>query len=134
MISTLARQNWPSAAVAFVAMGAWAMFVNRAHGWSSILAAGAVQGVLSACITLGLKRLIETLMPLFSGWSARVLPPLACCLTSVVLLSAIHCLSGTPEIAATMAVPVIVSTLYAAAYTHILYRHAARMAAGASYE
>jgi hypothetical protein len=134
MISDLARQNLPSAAAAFVAMGAWAMFANRAHGWSDILLAGMVQGALSACITQGLKRLIETLMPMFSGWLARVAPPLACCAASVALLSAIHTLSGTPEIAATMAVPVLVSTLYATAYTHILYRHRITFGAGANHE
>jgi hypothetical protein len=134
MIGDLARQNLPSAAMAFVAMGAWAMFANRAHGWSDILLAGLVQGALSACITLGLKRLIEATMPLFSGWPARVAPPLACCATSIALLSAMHTLSGTPEIAATMAVPVLVSTLYATAYTHILYRHRITFGAGANHE
>lgn len=134
MISDLSRQNLPSAAAAFVAMGAWAMFANRAHGWPDILLAGMVQGALSACITLGLKRLIEALMPMFSGWLARVAPPLACCVTSIALLSAIHTLSGTPEVVATMAVPVLVSTLYAAAYTHILHRRAMTLGPGASHE
>lgn len=98
-------------------MGAWAMIANRAHGWTSILSSGLVQGVLSATITLLMKHLIEALVRRLAGWAARVVPPCACFVLSIALLSTIHAIVGTPEIIATMIVPVTVATVYGAIYT-----------------
>lgn len=117
MSQGITGKNWLHAAGGFVLMGAWAMVANRAHGWTSILSSGIVQGIMSATITLVMKQLIEALARRSSGWQARVAPPLACFALSVALLSTIHTIIGTPEILATMFVPVTVATVYAAIYT-----------------
>jgi hypothetical protein len=120
MSATIARQSWLHLAVAFVAMGSWAIFANRAHPWSDMLLAGVVQGCLSATITFVMKRLIEAMVGRLRGLTARLLPPAICCGLSVGLLSAIHTLARTPELLATIAVPVTVATSYAALYTQTL--------------
>ncbi len=111
------RQGWLHLAGAFALMGGWALIANRAHPWADMLTAGLVQGSLSAIITLFLKRLIEALVAMLDGARALLLPPLACGAISVLLLSLIHSLAGTPELLATIAVPMIVSTTYATLYT-----------------
>lgn len=116
----LLRRGWLHLAVAFVAMGGWALFANRAHPWPAMLTAGLVQGSVSALITLGLKRLVEALVRRLRGRLAGIVPPLACAAASVGVLSVIHGLAGTPELLATIAVPVAVSTTYATLYTRAL--------------
>ncbi|MFN4156258.1 MAG: hypothetical protein ACK4HF_16550 [Paracoccaceae bacterium] len=114
------RQSWLHLAVAFCAMGGWALFANRAHPWPDMLTAGLVQGSLSALITLVLKRLIEAMVRSLNGIGARILPPLACAALSVTVLSSLHRLAGTPELLTTISVPVLVSTTYAILYTQTL--------------
>lgn len=104
----------------FLLMGGWAAFANRAHPLPDIAAAALTQGMLTAVITLGLKRGIEAISARTHGWAAMVLPPLAAFGVSLVLLSAIHALARTPELAATIVVPLAVSTTYAALYAHSL--------------
>lgn len=108
-------------AVAFLGMGAWAVFANRAHG-SGAWQAGAVQGALSATITLFLKRMIETVSARASGMWRLVLPPVIAGAASVAILTAVHRLAGTPEIGATIAVPLSVTVVYAAGYATVLWR------------
>ena len=108
-------------AVAFVAMGGWTLFANRAHGSAAILPALA-QGTLSGLITLVLKRVLEAFAARLSGWRAYVLPPLTTASVILALLVGVHRLIGTPEIVATIAVPWSVSTLYAIVYTAALLR------------
>ena len=108
-------------AVAFVGMGGWAFFANRAHGAAAIGPALA-QGTMSGVITLVLKRALEAFAARLSGWLAYVLPPLATASAILAVLVAVHGLIGTPEIAATIAVPWGVSTLYAIVYTAALAR------------
>ena len=112
--------------VAFAGMGGWAVFANRGHPLPEALLAGLVQGTISALITLGLKRMIEALSARLPGAVGLVLPPLLAVAGSVLLLCLIHNLAGTPEIAATIAVPVSVTALYSSAYsfTHWRARHA----------
>lgn len=107
---------------AFLLMGGWAVFANRMHAMPAPLVAGVVQGVLSGCITYGLKRAIEALARRFEGIAALVVPPLVAAAVSLVALTTIHWLSRTPEIAATIAVPLTVSTSYAALYSLALWR------------
>lgn len=109
-------------AVAFVAMGSWAVFVNHAHPMPRPLVAGLAQGCVSALITLFLKRMIEASARRLRGVLALVLPPLAAFLCSLALLISIHRLAGTPEIARTIAVPLTVTTLYVAIYAFVLRR------------
>ncbi|MGH8054671.1 MAG: hypothetical protein ACREP4_12215 [Stenotrophomonas sp.] len=103
--------------VAFVAMGGWATFANRAHPMPDPLIAGVVQGTLSALITLFLKRMIETLSARLPGSAGWWLPPLVAVVSSLTLLTGIHWLAGTPEIVRTIVVPLSVTAIYATAYT-----------------
>jgi hypothetical protein len=121
-LARLARNGNVHVAFAFLAMGGWAVFANRMHPMPRPLYAGLVQGVLSVGITLVLKTVVEALAARFSGVPALVLPPLAASLISAGLLSTIHAIAGTPEIAATIAVPLTVATSYAAAYNYSLWR------------
>lgn len=119
---SLARQSWIHVAVAFVAMGGWAVFANRAHPMPQPLVAGFVQGVLSGGITFILKRMVEAVGARFSGVAGLVLPPVVAVALSLVILTAIHTLAGTPEIAATLALPVSVTALYSTLYAAALWR------------
>lgn len=112
--------------VAFMAMGSWAAFANVAHPMPRPLIAGVVQGVLSALITLFLKRMIEALSARYPGGVGRWLPPLAAVLFSLTLLSIVHWLAGTPEIARTIVVPLSVTAVYATVYNLALWRGASK--------
>lgn len=122
VLSRLARSSAVHMGVAFLAMGGWAFFANRGHLMPRPLLAGVVQGFLSACITLFLKRVLEWLALRLPGLAGLLLPPVIAFLVSAVLLSTIHRLAGTPEIFATIAVPLAVATSYAAIYTYTLWR------------
>ncbi|HEX4534357.1 MAG TPA: hypothetical protein VH000_09010 [Rhizomicrobium sp.] len=102
-------------------LGGWALFANRAHGDAAYLPALA-QGALSGAITLVLKKALETMSRRFSGRTAYILPPAITASVILAILVAVHWLIGTPEIAATIAVPWSVSTLYAAIYSALLAR------------
>jgi hypothetical protein len=116
------RSSVTHVAIAFLAMGGWAAFANRAHPMPAPLYAGVIQGAISACITLFLKRAIEYLASRLDGLPALLVPPVAAFIVSASLLSAIHIASGTPEVAATIALPLCVSTGYAALYSFALWR------------
>lgn len=118
----LMRSSVVHVGFAFLAMGSWAVFANRAHPMPAPLLAGLIQGMLSAGITLILKRGIEGLARRFSGLAALLAPPAIASLVSASLLTAIHTLGGTPEIARTIAVPLTVATSYAALYNLSLWR------------
>ncbi|WP_295805859.1 hypothetical protein [uncultured Nitratireductor sp.] len=121
MLARMAKKSAVHMAFAFLVMGSWAVFANRSHPMPRPLLAGAIQGLLSACITLFLKRMVEWLTARFSGLGALVLPPLIACLVSATLLTAIHAAAGTPEILATVTLPLTVATSYAALYTYSLW-------------
>ena len=118
LVARLGRSSAVHVAFAFVAMGSWALFANRADPLPRMLLAGLVQGALSACLTLFLKRAVETLSAIFSGPLRLVAPPVIALLGSATLLVTFHSLSGTPEILKTIAVPLLVSTSYAALYNY----------------
>lgn len=120
-----ARSGLVHVAVAFLLMGGWATFANRAHPMPAPVVAGVVQGALSALITFGLKRLVEFVSARLDGLARLALPPLAAFAVSATLLTLLHRLAGTPEIAATIVVPLAVSTSYAALYSWGLW-HARR--------
>ncbi len=104
-------------------MGGWAVLANREYQMPTPLVAGLAQGVLTAAITLFLKRMIESIFHGASRWLRFVLPPVSAFLVSVALLTVVHGLTGTPALLATLSVPVTVSTLYALSYTIVLSRH-----------
>ena len=111
---------------AFLAMGGWAVFANRAHAFPDPLIAGIVQGALSATITLVMKKALEALSSQFFVIGYRYLPlfapPLIVCSISLSVLIGCHMAAGTPEIAATIAVPFSVAFTYACLYTFGLWR------------
>lgn len=125
-LAHLARSSPVHMVGAFLLMGGWAVFANSGHAMPAPLVAGLVQGGLSACITLFLKRAIETLATRFSGLAALVAPPAIAFLVSASLLSTIHGLAGTPEALATITLPLTVATSYAAFYNLTLWQSARR--------
>ncbi|GAB4235667.1 MAG: hypothetical protein Tsb0032_40870 [Kiloniellaceae bacterium] len=123
----LAHSHLAHLAGAFLVMGSWAFIANRDHAVDEALTAAVLQGTLSACVTLTLKSFIEKIAPRFSGHAALALPPLlAFCLVGGVLIL-LHRVSGTPELLATVALPLAAATVYAAVYNLALWkrRHAA---------
>ena len=121
-LARLMRSSIVHVGFAFLAMGSWAAFANRAHPMPAPLYAGLLQGAISATITLVLKRAIEYLASRFSGLTALLAPPVIAGLVSASLLTILHTLGGTPEIAKTIAVPLTVATSYAALYNYSLWR------------
>ncbi|MGX9993297.1 hypothetical protein ACS4RR_029960 (plasmid) [Rhizobium sp. Z1P35] len=67
---------------AFLAMGSWAVFANRAHAMPLPLYAGLVQGTISACLTLFPKSVIDWLSKRFVGSMRFWAPPLIACIGS----------------------------------------------------
>lgn len=124
--STIARSGFLHVLVAFVLMGGWAVFANRAHPPQAALVAGGVQGAMSGLITLGLKRMVEGVSRRFQGIGGLVVPPLAAFILSTTLLILLHAVSRTPEIARTIVVPLAVSTSYAALYSWWIWNGRAR--------
>lgn len=118
MLQRLLRSGVMHVLFAFLAMGSWAVFANRAHAMPAPLYAGLVQGTISAALTLFLKSVIDWLSMRFSGSTRFWAPPLIACLGSASILVAIHAASGTPEILRTIALPLLVSTTYAAIYNY----------------
>ncbi|KRD48845.1 MULTISPECIES: hypothetical protein [Sinorhizobium/Ensifer group] len=109
-------------AFAFFAMGGWALFANRHHPMPKPLLAAVIQGTLSALLTLYLKTAVDALSRRFRGTKRLFLPPLLACLGSSAALVAIHTMSGTPEVLRTIALPLAVSTTYAAIYNYSINR------------
>ncbi|KUL96023.1 membrane protein [Bosea sp. WAO] len=130
-LARLMRSSIVHVGFAFLAMGSWAVFANRAHPMPAPLVAGLIQGTLSALITLLLKRGIEYLASRFAGLPALLAPPVIAGLVSASLLTIIHTIGGTPEIARTIAVPLTVATSYAGLYNFSLWRSRKAMNHGA---
>jgi hypothetical protein len=106
----------------FLAMGAWAVFANRAHPLPQALLAGLVQGTISGLLTLGLKKFLEWCAARLRAAAALIAPPLITAASILAILIGAHTLAGTPEIAATILVPFTVSTSYACLYNWGLWR------------
>lgn len=108
------------AAAGFILMGSWAAYANSAHPMPAPIVAGILQGTLTAGITLLLKRVVELVCTYVSGSARLLLSPLATGLVSIAILTSVHTIAGTAEIAATVSVPVMVSISYAAIYAKAL--------------
>ncbi|WP_274574242.1 hypothetical protein [Sulfitobacter sp. PR48] len=106
-------------AFAFVAMGGWAIFANSTHAMPKPLLAGLVQGSISAALTLFLKRTVDWMRPRFSYGTGHVAPALIASMASAMLLVTAHLLAGTPEVARTIAVPLLVSASYIFTYNFL---------------
>jgi hypothetical protein len=120
----VASNTFVHVAFGFLAMGAWAVFANRAHPLPQALLAGLVQGAISGLLTLFLKKFLEWFNARLKGMAALVLPPLITATAIATILTTAHTLAGTPEILATIAVPFTVSTSYAILYNLRLWRAA----------
>lgn len=107
---------------AFFVMGGWAIFANQSHPMPEPLIAGLVQGTLSACITLVMKKCLDYLSSRISGSGALWAPPLVVCSCSIMVLVGIHSAAGTPELIRTIALPFSVAAAYAVFYNLALYR------------
>jgi hypothetical protein len=123
------RATWTSntavhVAFGFLVMGGWAMFANRHHPLGDGALAGVVQGTISGALTLVLKKFLEWINARFTGLPALIAPPLVTATCIFLILFSAHTLAGTPEIAATIAVPFTVSTAYAIIYNLRLWREA----------
>lgn len=112
-------------ALAFLAMGGWAVFANRDHAVAQALVSGLVQGTISGLLTLVLKKFLEWFNAKLAGHAALMVPPLITAASILAVLVTAHTLAGTPEIAATIAVPFTVSTSYAIIYNWGLWRRRA---------
>jgi hypothetical protein len=126
---SLAKSTALHVALAALAMGGWALFANSGHGLAAAMAPAAAQGLLSGGITFFLKRALEAMSARLAGPLAYLLPPAATAGTILAVLTGVHALIGTPEIARTIAVPWSVSTLYAIVYSAALTRGKPRTAA-----
>ena len=129
----MASNTFVHVAFGFLAMGAWAVFANRAHPLPQALLAGLVQGLISGTLTLFLKKSLERMSAMFfrprnheggRDIAALIVPPLVTATAIAAVLTMAHTLAGTPEILATIAVPFTVSTSYAILYNLRLWRAA----------
>lgn len=109
------RSNVAHGVGGLLLMGTWAAFANRAYAWPAPALAFAVQGALTAGITLLLKRTVEAVVARYSErpWLA----PMVAAGISGSLLTITHLAAGTPAFWSTIAVPFTVATTYATIYT-----------------
>ncbi|MDF3031875.1 MAG: hypothetical protein K0R03_2433 [Moraxellaceae bacterium] len=103
----------PAAAAAFVMWGAWAYWINRAHGHFAGLVAGVAQGAASFTITLIMAAAVTTLSRRLAGRRGQfLLPPFLTVGCTTSALYTLHHLAGTPNILSTIAAPSSVALAY----------------------
>ena len=119
---SLFRSSAAHMAFGFLLMGGWALFANRAHGLEGSWLPALAQGVVSALLTGVIKKAIEWMDGRIGGPLAYIVPPLVTASSILATLFAMHSAIGTPEIAATIAFPWSISTLYAVIYNAGLIR------------
>ena len=119
---SLFRSSAAHMAFGFLLMGGWALFANRAHGLEESWLPALAQGVVSALLTGVIKKAIEWMDGRIGGPLAYIVPPLVTASSILATLFAMHSAIGTPEIAATIAFPWSLSTLYAVIYNAGLVR------------
>ncbi|PWK59045.1 hypothetical protein C8D95_101867 [Silicimonas algicola] len=119
MIRRLASQTWVHVTFGAVLMGSWSFYANRHHEVSETVRAAVLQAALSGFLTACLKMIADRLLRFLPHWSLAAGTSL---LFSATLLLAAHRVSGTPELAATVSVPLLVSGSYIFAYCYIRRR------------
>ena len=120
VIRNLASRTWVHVAVGAALMGSWAFYANRQHAMAETIRAALLQAVLSGFLTACLKMIADRLLQSLAHWALAAGTSL---LVSATLLLSAHWLSGTPEIAATVAVPLVVSGSYIFGYCYLRRRH-----------
>lgn len=126
MASQMLQSTVTHVAFAFVVMGGWGVYANLAHPMPEPLVAGFLQGLMSAVLTLFLKKTVDRLRPVFAYVTGFWAPPLIACIGSTSLLVLVHWLGGTPEILRTILVPVTVAISYIAVYNFLRQRESGR--------
>ena len=110
----------------FLCMGAWAVFANIGHGWPDALKAGFAQGMMTALITLLMKKAIEGVSVGFARrgyrFAALWITPFIVCSISLCVLITGHSFAKTPELWTTIAVPFGVAFGYACLYNYGLHK------------
>lgn len=124
LIRSVAGHSVTHVLFAFFGMGGWAVFSNRAHPMPEPMIAGAVQGTLSATLTLILKTIVDRLAARFSSGARFWAPPTIAVSVSACGLIGVHAFAGTPEILSTVSLPLTVAASYVALYNYS--RQAAR--------
>ena len=121
MLTAILRSGLTHVIFAFIVMGAWGFYANSDHGTAAALRAGLVQGAASAVLTALLKPSLELMARRLKGSPLqRVLPWIVSTILIATTLTLFHLIAGTPNILATIAVPLSVSTTYAIVYTATL--------------
>lgn len=116
VIKGLAGQTWVHIAVGAVLMGGWAFFANRQHALGDAVQAALLQGALSGFLTGCLKMIADRLRAVLPRWWQAAGLSL---MFSVTLLLTAHWATGTPELLATVAVPLLVSGSYIFGYCYL---------------
>ncbi|SDY36362.1 hypothetical protein SAMN05444004_101245 [Jannaschia faecimaris] len=119
MIRTLARQTWLHVAAGAALMGGWAAFANRGHPTSEMVQAAVVQGLMSGLLTAVLKIVADHLLRILPHWTLAAGIAL---LISGTMLVKVHLMAGTPELGATVVVPLLVSGSYVFLYCFLRQR------------
>ena len=114
LVLRLAQSTFVHSAVGFLLMASWAFYANRNYPMPAPVIAGLLQGFLTAGVTVILKHMTEAQIRKFGGLSGLILPPLCAGSVSASILGSVHWLAGTPEVLATLAIPVTGATCYAA--------------------
>ncbi len=107
----------------FVVYGAWAWYVNQAHGQAVGIRAGLIQGSYSLALTLTTTLMMEYLLNLLKDIPGQVWLTIAA--TSVITFStayAIHFVFGTPEILMTILPGFLSGTVYTVTYVVSVHR------------
>ncbi|MFT5421718.1 MAG: hypothetical protein ACI9D5_002476 [Candidatus Endobugula sp.] len=108
---------WVPPIAGFLFYGAWAGFINYAHGWESAITAGLTQGSYSFLITLVLAMVVEWLFVRLKGAPLRSFWVF---LAGFLLLSSssisANLLTGTAEILWTVLPGLTVSLVYTVVY------------------
>lgn len=116
MIAALATQTWVHVAAGAMLMGSWALFANWDHATGTAMQAAAVQAVLSGVLTLCLKTVADRVAEILPQWWQAA----GCALIfSSSLLIGAHLIAGTPELALTITVPLLVSGTYIFGYCYL---------------
>lgn len=116
-----ARRVWWLTVGAVLLYGSLAAFANRAHGEGAMLRSALVQGLSCGVTTFGLSTLIDRgiawlLRRRCARWRSAALAAGAAVLLGAGLHVVANVCAGTPEVAATVALPLVALAVYCPLY------------------